>query len=91
MNLEYAKNPIWANPEKTMIDLTIKWTGIDEELPFTASPNDVEAHGRAIFAAAASGQFGVVAEFQDPPPPPLPEETQVSPTPPSGNIPVSEA
>jgi len=63
MQLEYAKNPVWANAEHTMIDLTIKWVEIDEELPFTASPDDCEEHGRAIFAAAVAGEYGAVAMF----------------------------
>ena len=69
MKLEYAKNPVWANAERTMIDLTIKWTSINEEYPFTASPTDVEAHGRAIFEQAAAGAFGEVAEYVAPPEP----------------------
>lgn len=69
MQLEYAKNPVWANAEHTMIDLTIKWDKFSEELPFTASPNDCEEHGRAIFAAAVAGQFGVVADYVAPPQP----------------------
>lgn len=74
MQLEYAKNPVWANAEQTVIDLTIKWDGINEEYPFTASPTDVEAHGRAIFEAAVAGQFGEVAEYVAPPEPePEPE------------------
>jgi predicted metal-binding protein len=63
MHLEYAKNPVWANAEHTMIDLTIKWVEINEEMPFTASPGDVEKHGREIFAAAVAGEYGAVAEF----------------------------
>jgi hypothetical protein len=63
MQLEYAKDPCWANAEHTMIDLTIKWVEIDEELPFTASPSDCEEHGCAIFAAAVAGEYGAVAEF----------------------------
>ena len=63
MKLEYAKNPQWANADHTLIDLTIKWDAIDEELPFTASPDDCEEHGRAIFAAAQAGEYGEVAEF----------------------------
>ena len=46
-----------------MIDLTIKWDGINEEYPFTASPTDCEAHGRAIFEQASQGAFGSVAEY----------------------------
>jgi hypothetical protein len=60
MHLEYAKEPRWADAEHTLIDLTIKWSGIDNELPFTASLNDCEAHGRAIFQAAVDGHFGAV-------------------------------
>lgn len=86
MNLEYAKDPRWADAEHTMIDLTIKWDQIDAELPFTASPTDVEAYGRAIFEAAAVGQFGSVAEFV-----PHVEPEQPYPTPTSGAIPVTEA
>ena len=63
MNLEYAKNPRWVNAEHTMIDMIIKWDRFPEELPFAATPTDVEAHGRAIFEAAAAGQFGEVAEY----------------------------
>jgi len=70
MQLEYAKNPVWANAEQTLIDLTIKWDAIDEELPFTASPHDSEAHGRALFAAAEAGEFGPIAAYVAPPPPP---------------------
>ena len=69
MQLEYAKNPVWVDAEHTMIDLEIKWDAINEELPFTASPTDCEAHGRAIFEAAAAGQFGPVAEYVAPPEP----------------------
>lgn len=86
MQLEYAKNPAWANSEHTMIDLTVKFSHINEELPFSATPDDSEAHGRAIFAAAQAGEYGPVLEFV---PEPLPEP-EALPTPPAGGIPVSE-
>jgi predicted metal-binding protein len=63
MQLEYAKNPRWANADQTMIDLTIKCVEINEELPFTATPDDCEEYGRAIFSAAVAGAYGAVAEF----------------------------
>jgi hypothetical protein len=81
MQLEYAKNPVWANAERTLIDLIIKWDSINEEFPFTASPTDVEAHGREIFEQAAAGAFGEVAEYL------APQE----PATPFGEIPVTEA
>ena len=66
MQLEYAKDPCWANSEQSLIDLIIKWDSYPEELPFTASPDDVEEYGRDIYAAAAAGQFGAVAEYVAP-------------------------
>jgi hypothetical protein len=92
MQLEYAKNPILANAEHTLIDLVIKWDTIDEEFPFTASPNDCEAHGRAIFEQAAAGAFGDIADHI--PRPMLTNNqmaTRSTPTMPSGSIPVTEA
>jgi hypothetical protein len=57
-------NPRWANAEQTMIDCEITTSQFgDEVLPFTASPTDEEAHGRAIFADIVSGKYGLVAEF----------------------------
>ena len=70
MQLEYVKNPRWANSEQTLIDLVVKWDEVAEELPFTASPTDTEAHGRALFAAAVAGEFGPVAEYVAPSPVP---------------------
>jgi hypothetical protein len=84
MQLEYIKNPVWANAAHTMIDLTIKWVEFHEELPFTASPNDVAEHGRLIFASAVAGEFGEVAAYV----PPL--EPTEGPTPSSGEIPTTE-
>jgi hypothetical protein len=71
MNLQYAQNPVWADATHTRVDLTIKWVGIDVEYPFTASQVDTEEHGRSIFAAAVAGQFGLIADYVAPPPPPL--------------------
>lgn len=75
----------WANAEKTMIDCNITTSQFgDEVLPFTASKNDCEAHGRAIFTDAAAGVYGNIAEYV----PPKPESIEVTATPSSGEIPV---
>lgn len=66
MQIEYAKNARWADASNTLINLTIKWEQFSEELPFTASASDVEAHGRAVFASAAAGEYGPVAEYVAP-------------------------
>jgi hypothetical protein len=63
-------NPIWADAEHTMIDCEITTSQFgDEVLPFTAASNDVEAHGRAIFADISAGKYGTIAEYVEPPEP----------------------
>ena len=64
-----TRNPIWANSEQTLIDCEIEHPHYGW-IPFTASPDDVEAHGREVFAALSKGE---VAEYV-PPPPPTTEE-----------------
>jgi hypothetical protein len=74
-------NPVWADEEHTRIDCVITTSQFgDEQLPFTADQNDVEPHGRAIFAAIVAGEHGPIAEYV---PPPVVTATQ-----PSDGIPV---
>lgn len=35
-------------------------------IPFTASPDDCELHGRLIFEKAEAGDYGPVAEYIEP-------------------------
>lgn len=57
-------NPIWADVEHTRIDCFITTSQFgDEQLPFTADQNDVEAHGRIIFEELVAGVYGPVGEF----------------------------
>jgi hypothetical protein len=66
MIIKSAKNPRWSNPGHSTINLTIEVEGIETELPFTADPNDVEAHGRQLFQNAIAGTFGPIAEYVEP-------------------------
>jgi len=61
--LEYAKNPVYENEQGTFINLIVKWEEFAEEMPFGASPNDCEEHGRDLFARAKAGEFGEVAPY----------------------------
>lgn len=71
--LTFVANPRWSNAEKTTIDCEITTSQFgDEVLPFTASQNDVEAHGRAIFADLVAGVYGPVADYVPPPVVPAP-------------------
>lgn len=68
--LTSLSNPRWSNAEHTRIDCQITTSQFgDEVLPFTADQNDVEAHGRAIFADIVAGTYGPVAEYVAPPEP----------------------
>jgi hypothetical protein len=65
MQYTQAKNPQWANAEHTMIDCEINHPTYGW-IPFTASPDDVEKHGREVFAILIKGD---VAEYAPPPAP----------------------
>ena len=60
MNLISATNPVWADSDQTLINLTVRFAEIDEDIPFTASANDTEAYGRDIHARAVAGEFGTI-------------------------------
>lgn len=65
--IESAHSPVWANSEKTAINLVAKFQHLDMEIDFTADINDGEEHGVAIFEAAMDGGFGQVAEYVEQP------------------------
>lgn len=68
-NLTSLSNPRWANADQTIIDCEITTSQFgDEVLPFTASANDVESHGRAIFADIVAGAYGDISPYVPPPP-----------------------
>lgn len=74
MEIQYAKNPTWAAFDSTSINLTVKFSAFDFEVPFSASSQDSELHGRQIFARASEGEFGPVASYVAPVP--SPDEVQ---------------
>lgn len=65
MNIKiiYVRDPVWSNATNTQIDCTIRTSAYSEELPFTASPNDPEVHGREIFSRCVSGEFGEIRPY----------------------------
>lgn len=69
MNIIGATNLRWADSAHTRIEMTLSTNFGD--LPFTATADDVEPHGRDIFNRAVAGEWGPIAEYQLPPPPPL--------------------
>jgi len=68
--LTSVANPRWADAEHTMINCNITTSQFGAEvLPFSANQNDVEAHGRAMFADLVAGKYGPIAEYVPPPEP----------------------
>ena len=61
-----VRNPRWANSEHTAISCAVKFDHMKQEALFTATPTDPEPYGREIFARAAAGEFGLVAEAEPP-------------------------
>lgn len=72
LTIEYAKDPKAVNAENTLIDLTVKFVEIVDEFPFTATPFDVEPYGVELYNNAIAGQYGEVAPYVPPTPPPEP-------------------
>lgn len=71
MNLIDAKNPQWADAANTLIDVEAKFQHYPAEwgyLPFTANPNDPEAHGVDLYNRCVAGEFGTIAPYVEPEP-----------------------
>jgi len=68
--LKTANNPVYTTEDLSAIDLQIEFEEMPGMiLPFSASKNDVEQHGREIYARAQAGEFGVVGAYVPPPEP----------------------
>ncbi|EAA8947803.1 DUF4376 domain-containing protein [Salmonella enterica] len=61
MKILTAKDAVYT--ENGMINAMVHFEGFDDFVPFTASPDDVEGHGREIFADLKSGKYGEVKPF----------------------------
>jgi hypothetical protein len=70
-----VKNPKWANEQQTAIDCDVNFNHLpDEFVPFTADPTDVMEYSADIFNRCVAEEFGEIAEYVAPPPPPAPSE-----------------
>lgn len=66
MGIIDARLPRWANAAHTAIDMTITHSEYGD-IPFTASANDNEPHGVALFNEASLGLLGAVAPYVESP------------------------
>jgi hypothetical protein len=61
--IEYAKNPKYNSEDQKQIFLIVKFAEFSEELPFTATEFDTEAHGVELYNRAIAGEFGTILPF----------------------------
>jgi|SRR5690554_1155743 len=61
-----VRDPKWVDENHTSINCLIRTNTLLGEVPFTASPNDPEPHGREIFAKCIAGDFGEIAPMGQP-------------------------
>ena len=69
MKITNITNLTWANAEHTIVNATVTHSEFGL-ISFSASPDDVEEHGREIFEDAVAGKFGNKPEYVAPPLPP---------------------
>jgi len=64
MNYTDVKNLKWVDVAHTAIDCEVNFEKLTEGyVHFTASPNDVEAHGVEIFNRCVAGDFGAIEDI----------------------------
>lgn len=79
MIINQAWNPVWANAEHTAITLLVNFEEFDDnQIEFTARPDDVMDYGVELFNNASNGDYGIVAPYVAPPAPPIPVPSEIS-------------
>ena len=69
------RSPRYSSPDNSTIDVLIDLDG--ETMPFTATPYDPHDHGVDIYERAVAGEFGEIAPYIAPPPPPEPSKAEL--------------
>jgi len=71
------RNLQYANQEGTLIDIEIEHPTYGW-IPFTASPDDFEEHGRVLYQEAKEGKLGSISPYVAPEPLPEPKVNVVT-------------
>lgn len=61
-----VKHPGWADSDKKGINCSVKFTWVDNYLPFTASLSDCQDYGKKIYAECVAGKWGEIADYVSP-------------------------
>jgi hypothetical protein len=62
-DIESATAKYYGDEFNETITVSVKFAGFPSAMDFTASPHDVEEHGRILYAAAKAGTYGAIAAF----------------------------
>ena len=60
MDIISVKDPVWVDDTHSSIHLTVLFDGFNSEVPFIASPDDIEPHGIELFNRALADEFGTI-------------------------------
>lgn len=60
MKIKAASSPAWSDNARTGLDLLVEFEGIGL-VPFTATADDKEPHGKDLWTRANAGEFGPIA------------------------------
>jgi hypothetical protein len=71
--IEYVKNLKWCDAEHSMFECLVKYKEFNEEHPSGINPIDTYPHIQEIWVTATAGDYGVIAEYEPPEIPPIPE------------------
>ncbi|WP_421209975.1 phage tail protein [Aeromonas enteropelogenes] len=61
-----AHSPRWENNNKSSILLQVLFSHLEQEVPFSAFPDDPQEYGRELYVRAVFGEFGPIAEYVTP-------------------------
>lgn len=64
IEVQSAAMPRYSNSEKTMIDLLVKFSHLDEEVPFTAMKGEA-GHTGDLYDNAVKGKYGKIEDWID--------------------------
>lgn len=59
----FARDPVWANPDRTKINCIVRTSECTAERPYVADFRDVEGPGMQLFDRCVSGEFGPVGAY----------------------------
>lgn len=58
-----AHSPVYTAEDGSRIDLVVKFAEFDEEMAFTAAPEDLYTHTVELYNRAIAGEFGAIAPY----------------------------